>query len=178
MNLNVASTEASLTGALYDSQAFGGTDTVTIVPTPGPVLVIKNDGSGFSKTISNQLDHSFQAYTLADCVQSATDRCGFALSPNDAGTVIRITSDELDGGDHGKSAHGGSDMQITGQSSFGVRRERNGTGDGRVYTVTFNMADHYGNTTQSQCQIQVPHDIGGPNAINSDVHACVGTGCP
>src|SRR5204862_7450595 len=131
LTLSAASTTGSLTGALQSSQAFGGTDSITLVPSPGPVVTLKNDGSGYAITLVNQLDHSFQSQTLADCVTSVVDRCGNVLSLNTAGTIVRITSDEIDGGDHGKNAHGGSDMQFTG-SSFSVRRERNGIGNGPV----------------------------------------------
>jgi hypothetical protein len=170
-----ATTQLTLIGAQTNSRSFAGTDSVTVVSGSGPVLAIKDDGTGYSATIQNALDHSFVTYSLADCVTSATDRCGGALSINSIGNIVRITSDETDGGDHGKSSHGGSDMLINSSSSFSVRRERDGGGNGRVYTVIFTATDSDG-VTQSQCKIQVEHDPGSI-AVDSGVASCVGSGC-
>jgi hypothetical protein len=173
--LTAISTSARLTGAKFNSQAIFGTDVVTIVPFAGPVVVIHNDGTGFAYTFSHQLNHTMETYSLSDCADSVIDRCGGVLNPNTAGNILRVTSDEADGCAGSGSAI--DDIAINSSSSFSVRRERDGFGNGRVYTVTFTETDSSGNVTQSQCRIQVPHDANGPNAIDSGVQACVGTGC-
>jgi hypothetical protein len=161
---------------MKDSQLIVANDTVTVVPTSGPVITMKDDGTGSAVTITTALNHQMQQLSLSDCVASAVDRCGNTLFPNVEGKVVRITSDEPDGGDHGYAAHGNSDMQYSG-SSFALRRERLGAGDGRVYKITFRITDAQGNTTEDTCRIQVPHNVNGPNAVDSGVAACVGDGC-
>jgi hypothetical protein len=39
-----------------------------------------------------------------------------------------------------------------------LRSEREGSGDGRVYTVTITVTDEAGNSSTCEVEIQVPHD--------------------
>jgi hypothetical protein len=66
-------------------------------------------------------------------------------------------------------------MAITGSSTFRLERERDGCGDGRVYTVTFDVSDSGGNTSEWQCKVQVPR--ANKTTVDSGVKECVGTGC-
>jgi hypothetical protein len=166
LNLPPPSTTASLTGALASSQAFGGTDTITLVPYPGPVVTLHNDGSGFAATLFPP-DHRQISFSLANCADSVIDQCGVPLNVNQAGHIVRITSDEV----------GDDDMAITSSSTFQLERERNGAGDGRVYTVIFDVTDSGGNTSEWPCRIQVPHDARGGAAVEGMPKECVGT-CP
>jgi hypothetical protein len=189
-----STTAMTLTGAQTNSRAFSGSDLVNVVSGPGPVLTIANDGSGYSGTLPHQ-HHNLQTFSLSDCVTSATNQCGGALSINSIGHIVRITSDESDcddhdegdvhgdnddcGGDHGshgRCAHPDVDMVINSSSSFSLRQERMGSGDGRVYTVIFTATDSDGTTT-SQCKFQVPHDSPAHPAVDSGPHACIGSGC-
>jgi hypothetical protein len=165
--LTANTTSLTLTGWQKNSRAFSGTDTVTVVSGVGPILTMHNDGTGFARTLLTGVNHAFQAFTLADCVNSATDRCGNALSINAIGSIYKITSDETNSGY--------AESQIDSSNAFEVRRERLGGGDGRVYTIYFTATDGDG-STQGQCKIQVEHDAGWI-ATDSGVHDCVGS-CP
>jgi hypothetical protein len=165
-----STTVVSFNGARTIGQSILGSDHATIVASPGPIVTVHNDGSGYSATLGSALTHQLVTYSLSDCVDTVTDRCGTPISAN-SGAILRVTSDEV------ASGSGGADMVINGSSSFSVRKERSGSGDGRVYTVTFTEADAAGNTTQAQCRVQVPHDGGSGAAIDSGVAACVGSGC-
>jgi hypothetical protein len=167
--LNASSTSANLSGALFSSQAIVGSDLVTIVSSPGPTVTIANDGSGFCQTLNH--DKALQSFTLASCVTGATDRCGNALAINTSGSIIKIQADE--------AKAQGNDMFINGSSTFQLRRNRDGNGNGRVYTVWFSVTDASGNATTSSFRIQVPLNFppNGTNAIDSGVHACIGA-CP
>src|SRR5205085_1817399 len=81
---------------------------------------------------------------------------GGAVAVNAAGRIVKITSDEVDSG----NPHDGPDMAITLPSSFGLRRERSGSGDGRVYTIWYTVTTSAGQTAAT-CRIQVPHDSSG-----------------
>jgi len=43
---------------------------------------------------------------------------------------------------------------------FLLRAERAGTGDGRVYTITYRAIDAAGNSAEASCVVTVPHDVG------------------
>lgn len=48
----------------------------------------------------------------------------------------------------------------TADTSFQLRAERSGRGNGRIYTITYTARDKSGNTTPIQLQVRVPHDHG------------------
>jgi hypothetical protein len=167
-SLGAAATRAAINFSLFDSQVFDAPGAVTVVPSAGPVVTLKEDGSGYSHTLWPP-DNALVALTLADCVASAVDRSDVALSPDGAGRVLRILADE-------PVAAGAMAIGADG-SSFTLARSRLGGGDGRVYTIVFTESDALGDITQSQCRVQVPHDQSGKAALDSGEHACIGTGC-
>jgi hypothetical protein len=69
--------------------------------------------------------------------------------------IVNVTSDEPDNGQGDGDTAG--DVAFS-DDAFCVRRERSGTGDGRVYTITVEAKDFSGNTTQKQVQVRVPHN--------------------
>ena len=99
-------------------------------------------------------DQALRSFTLADCV-TASDTCdGFALANN--GTILSIYSDEPEDAPGESDGSTQGDIVITGQSSFKLRAERQGDGDGRVYGVAFELRDRAGNVRTGLCQISVP----------------------
>jgi hypothetical protein len=186
LQITASSTRVLLSGALGSGQQFFGSDSISFVPYPGPVVTIKNDGTGYAFSLVDQLDHVMVPYSVGDGVLSAVDRCGNNLLPsiNSMSSMVNLTADEAnDVNLHGTSAHQGPDIGITGSSSFWVRRERDatGAGNGRVYTATFNITDNClgcgGNTREAWFKIQVPHDASGITAV--DTCLCTsGLECP
>jgi hypothetical protein len=49
----------------------------------------------------------------------------------------------------------------TADSSFQLRAERDGSGNGRIYEVDYSAVDGAGNTSQARAFVVVPHDLGG-----------------
>jgi hypothetical protein len=102
----------------------------------------------------------------------ATDIC----DPNPAVELVAIVSDEPDDDiadgattDDVQDADYGADDRM-----FKVRAERQGTEDGRVYTVTYQAVDQSGNSTPADATVEVPHDMrGGMPAAAS--HAAAGS---
>jgi hypothetical protein len=43
---------------------------------------------------------------------------------------------------------------------FKLRAERSGTGDGRIYTITYQATDACGNSSVVELYVTVPHDKG------------------
>ena len=59
------------------------------------------------------------------------------------------------------------DIVALGCGGVSLRAERQGGGDGRVYTLGWMAADDAGNTAEGTCQVVVPHDQSGRDAIDS-----------
>ncbi len=80
------------------------------------------------------------------------------LSVSDANDVIvelvSVTADE--------SINPG-DVVIVDDTHFLVRAKRDGSGDGRIYTITYLATDPCGNSTQFSATVEVPHDQGKKN---------------
>jgi hypothetical protein len=166
--LSQSTSSLTVSGWQHNSRAFSGTDSVTVDGHAGPTVTIHNDGSGYSQTLDPPFNKHFVTYHLSDCVDSVVDNCGNALSINQLGQITKITSDE---------PNCGPAMQILGNSTWEVEQDRDGNGDGRVYTTFFQIADSYGGVTSTSCQVQVKHSNGGANAIDSGEQSCSGI-CP
>lgn len=108
-------------------------------------------------------NHKYQEFKLSDLVVSATDNCSDVLDVNAAGRIISIDSDEPEIGGDDNTA---DDIVIQGNGSFKLRAERQGKGNGRVYSVTFEIIDKAGNVTRTTAYVGVPHDKSGDPPIN------------
>src|SRR5712664_2159105 len=149
------------------NQAFCGFQ-VLVRDTLAPVVTTKPGLDGFIASLWPP-DHSLQTISLSDCIASITDQCD-GTAPT---TIVRVTSDELVKTNGKKS----EDMVIVDGQAVQLRAERDGSGDGRVYTIFANVTDDDGNTTQVACKVQVPHDQSGVPAVDSGAVSCVGEGC-
>jgi hypothetical protein len=82
--------------------------------------------------------------------------------PNPTFLLLSITSDEPDN-DKG-DGNTVDDIQAdvgTDDIDFLLRSERQGGGDGRVYTILYQASDMSGNTADDTTYVRVPHDQGG-----------------
>lgn len=104
-------------------------------------------------------NHTMHTFTLADCVVAIDEACDDTLDVNAQGSIVSIYSDEPEN-TTGDGNHA-PDMVLVGPSTWQVRAERRGNGNGRVYGVTFTVTDASGNATTATCQIGVPHDQSG-----------------
>jgi FG-GAP-like repeat/FG-GAP repeat len=91
---------------------------------------------------------------------TVTDEC-----PGVEVTLESIISDEPDDAPGPRDGHTTADVQSadvgTADLSFQLRAERDGTGDGRTYSVTYRATDAAGNMTLASATVMVPHDQGG-----------------
>jgi hypothetical protein len=71
-------------------------------------------------------------------------------------TLVSVTSNESDNakGDGNTT----NDVVILGDTTFKLRAERAGTGQGRVYTITYSATDASGNSAEASITITVPHN--------------------
>jgi len=93
----------------------------------------------------------------------ATVDVGDDCDPAPVVTLVSITSDEPDNG----LGDGDTEDDIQGEDlgtdddCFLLRSERQGGGDGRVYTITYCVTDASGNETCATAEVVVPHDQSG-----------------
>jgi predicted extracellular nuclease len=82
------------------------------------------------------------------------------FDPNPMVTLISVESNEPDNG------LGDGDMPedivIIDDTTFYLRAERSGTGDGRIYTITYLATDACGNSTEVKVTVTVPFSQGKP----------------
>lgn len=85
-----------------------------------------------------------------------------ACSPGPAWHLAAATSDEpTDGRGDGRTAPDLLDADVGAQdTSFLLRAERAGPGDGRAYTLTYEARDASGNVARADVVVSVPHDQG------------------
>jgi hypothetical protein len=134
------------------------TRTVTVVDTTPPAVTI---GAAPQLWPPN---HQYETLNLSDCAATLEDACEGPLDINAAGTILSIYSDEAEDAKGVGDGNTSDDIVILGPSSFKVRVERDGKGNGRVYGINFTVADDAGNETTATCFVGVPHDQSGKPA--------------
>ncbi|MFL6282571.1 MAG: immunoglobulin-like domain-containing protein [Pyrinomonadaceae bacterium] len=149
------------------------TRTVNVVDTSGPTITI-NPNQQMSLWPAN---HKYQTVTVTDFVLGASDACDSTVNRSKV-YIVKITSDELENGNG--DGNTSDDIVIApGCKSAQLRAEREGGGDGRVYTITFKVVDAAGNFATATATVTVPKSQGGSGgAVNSGVHYTVDSSCP
>lgn len=104
-------------------------------------------------------NHKWVEVHLDDCIVEVDD-CDDDVDAR----VLWVSSDEPDN-DTG-DGNTESDVAIVGEESVSLRAERQGGGNGRVYTIGFELTDDDDNVSEGECQVWVPHDQGGGDAID------------
>ncbi|MHC4443350.1 MAG: choice-of-anchor Q domain-containing protein, partial [Planctomycetota bacterium] len=90
-------------------------------------------------------NHKYHTFNLSDLVTSVEDGCEGLLDVDAVGSIISIISDEPEDAPGGGDGNTLDDIVILSPSSFKVRAERQGGGNGRVYTINFEVVDSFGN---------------------------------
>jgi hypothetical protein len=151
-----------------DPSGASSEDTVVInvIDTTAPTLT--SNGQVISIWPPNKKYHLFG---VSDLIASAADSCDASVNLSSV-VIVKVTSDE--------GAVSDNDIIIGANcKSVQLRADRNGNGNGRVYTITFRVKDAAGNTTTLTRQVTVPHDQGnGGAAIDSGVAYTVTSSCP
>lgn len=106
-------------------------------------------------------NHKWHTITAEDCVE-VEDACDEEVTV----TFLAATSDEPSN----SQGDGNTEPDIEmGCDEVRVRAERQGGGDGRVYTLSWRAEDDAGNSTEGTCTVSVPHDQSGRAAVDSGV---------
>jgi uncharacterized repeat protein (TIGR01451 family) len=172
VNVNAPGTYHVVWSATDPSGNTGtATRTVTVVDTIPPTMTLNSYAPSMWPP-----NHKYSTFRVTDFVTAVSDSCNTALGVDNV-VIEKVTSDEPDnGGGDGDTAN---DMVIAADcKSVQLRSERNGSGDGRVYIITFKVSDGT-NVTRKTAKVIVPHDQGhGGSAVDSGVHNTVNGSCP
>jgi uncharacterized repeat protein (TIGR01451 family) len=128
--------------------------TITVVDDEAPIITT----NGLTPMLW-PANHDYRTFNVTDFVTAVTDNCD---SPTVGDVVIeKVTSDETENG--GGDGNTFNDIIIAADcKSVQVRAERRNSADGRVYTITFKVADGTGNVGTKTSTIHVPKNLGVP----------------
>jgi uncharacterized repeat protein (TIGR01451 family) len=145
---------------------------VTVVDTTAPTLTL--NGSTINLWPPN---HAYHTINLTQFVTGASDGCDGGVDINDV-VISKVTSDEPE--NSGGDGNTLNDIVIAANcKSVQLRSERQGNGNGRVYTIHFRLRDASGNTTTATAQVKVPKSQGNNGgAVDSGVQYTVNSSCP
>jgi hypothetical protein len=122
-------------------------------------------------------NHQYETVSLAQLVASANDSCGGNLTGNVI--IAQVSSDEPEDAQGGGDGDTLNDIVIAPNcKSVQLRAERQGSGNGRVYTITFRVRDAAGNTATITNKVRVPTSQNGNQAVDDWTSYTVLGRCP
>jgi hypothetical protein len=147
------------------------TQTVTVTDATNPVITL--NGQPHEMWPPN---HSYHTFNVTDFVASASDSCDASVNVTKV-YIVKVTSDEVENGNG--DGNTSNDIVIAANcKSVQLRSEREGSGDGRVYTIFFAVKDAAGNTATATTKVTVPKSQNGNGAVDSGPHYIVNSNCP
>ncbi len=115
-------------------------------------------------------NHQYMEFGIADIVASVSDNCS-NLDVSDV-SIHHAWSDEVENGVGLGDGDTMDDIMIACDGkSIKLRKERQGSGNGRVYTVHVKVTDGCGNTGEAFFQAEVKHSKNGLAAVDDGVAA-------
>lgn len=125
---------------------------VTVLDNIPPVLTVISD-----PIVLWSPDHKYQKIDVSELVLSVTDNCTILTS--DDVYITNVTSDEAEDSNGSGDGNTLNDIAINSTChSLELRKERNGNGNGRVYTIHLKVDDGNGNSDTASCKVFVPHN--------------------
>jgi len=120
-------------------------------------------------------NHKYQTVGVPSFVLDVTDSCDGGLTPDDV-QITSASSDEPENAQGDGSTL--NDIVIQAECrAVDLRKERQGGGNGRVYTLDLGVADASGNEGTNDYQVVVPHDQNSSPLAIDDGPAYVVSGC-
>ncbi|MGB7924334.1 MAG: HYR domain-containing protein [Pyrinomonadaceae bacterium] len=148
------------------------TRTVKVVDTIAPTITL--NGQTITLWPPN---HQYIAVNVTSLVASASDGCDSGVNLNSV-YISKVTSDETENGNGDGNTN--NDIIIAANcKSVQLRSERQGGGNGRVYTITFKVKDAAGNATTATAKVKVPKSQGNNGgAVDDGPQYTVTSNCP
>ena len=121
-------------------------------------------------------NHQYETVRVTDLVASASDNCDLGVNLNSV-YISQVSSDEAENGNGDGNTL--NDIVIaTDCKSVLLRSEREGGGNGRVYTITFKVRDASNNFATANARVTVPKSQNGAVAVDDGPHYTVLGSCP
>jgi hypothetical protein len=144
---------------------------VTVNDAEGPVITPGADNISLWPP-----NHKYTTVNLSSLVASVTDNCDGTVSI-DSLKITSVSSDEPEN----SAADGNTSNDIVIASdckSVQLRSERQGNGNGRVYTINFKVSDSKGNVSTGSAKVRVPKSQNGSLAVDDGPNYTVTSNCP
>lgn len=127
--------------------------TVIVEDTRPPVITIFS-----GQTTLWPPDHDYYTLQLSDLDILVEDECDMDVSADDV-VIVSVWSDEAEDAKGGGDGFTRNDIVIGSScQSVDLRKERLGSGNGRVYTLTLKVADASGNVGIANYEVHVPNN--------------------
>jgi hypothetical protein len=154
------------------TSSAGGTCsfTITVKDTQRPVITINSQPIKIWPP-----NHQYSTIKVTDLVASVSDNCKGVGSVR----ITKVTSDEPEDAAGNGDGNTNNDIVIAGDcKSVQLRAERDGNGNGRVYTITLQVTDASGNVGTATAKVTVPHAENGAAAVDDGPQYTVIGNCP
>jgi hypothetical protein len=136
-----------VTYSLVDNPSKTCSFQVTVQDKETPVISNVSASPNSMWPPNHKMKDVFLNYTI-------TDNCSKNIKP-----VISISSNEPQAGTDKDDI--ADDWKVIDAKHVQLRAERDGKGNGRVYTITIEAKDYSGNKTEQKVEVTVPHDNSG-----------------
>jgi len=147
---DVGTTEVTVTATDAAGNVSESTFEITVEDNEAPSLVAVAE-----PVMMWSPNHKYRSFDVSDFVVSVADNCS-DLRTADV-IITHVTSDEAENAKGKGDGNTNNDMVI-GNGSVDLRSERQGGGNGRVYTIHLAVADEHGNSSTASAQVHVPHN--------------------
>lgn len=194
VTFGAGSATATVTVTPLTDCAVEGSETVAFTVQPGTGYGVGSPSSA-SGTITNTPDsvaptitlipnvnktlwppnHQYESIAVTDFVASASDNCDPSVNVNSV-YILKITSDEPENGNGDGNTLNDIVIGATCKTAQ-LRAERDGSADGRVYTITFKVKDSFGNFSTATARVTVRKNPNSP-AVDSGTVYTVNSSCP
>jgi len=120
-------------------------------------------------------NHDYRTFNITDFVSAASDLCDTSVNVGSV-YITKVTSDEAENGNG--SGNTVNDIVIGSNcKSVQLRAEREGGGDGRVYTIYLAVKDASGRVGTATVKVVVPHNRS-QAVVDSGTHYTKDSSCP
>jgi len=154
------------------TSSLGGTCSfkITVKDTKAPVITLNPQPIKIWPP-----NHQYSTIKVTDLVASVSDNCRGVGSVR----ITKVTSDELEDAPGNGDGNTSNDIVIAADcKSVQLRAEREGSGNGRVYTIMLTVTDASGNVRTATAKVTVPQSQNGAAAVDDGPQYTVLGGCP
>ncbi len=121
-------------------------------------------------------NHKYRNIDITQYVTGVSDNCNASLTASDV-IISSVSSDEKEDAKGGGDGNTKSDIVITSCNTVDLRAERQGSGNGRVYTINLEVDDGNGNTGTTNLQIHIPKSQNGNPAMDNGANYTIAGTC-